>query len=83
MSATHQTAVGFLLEELCQKFGICSPCREQPRFLDLRLRGADQFTEAAFVAEGLDPHQHAALFKTVRQHVSQALACLEGDADAA
>jgi hypothetical protein len=59
-------AVQRLLDELCVELGFCLPSREQARLLQSPPTDPDEFTNAVFAAEGMDPH----LFPDLRSEVS-------------
>ena len=58
-------AVQRLLDELCVELGFCLPSREQARLLQSPPTDPDEFTNAVFAAEGMDPH----LFPDLRSEV--------------
>ncbi|MDT0545923.1 MULTISPECIES: hypothetical protein [Streptomyces] len=49
------SAVHELLYELCVDLGFCLPPHEQRRLREAPPADADEFTDAVFRAEGLDP----------------------------
>ncbi|MFI0729150.1 hypothetical protein ACH4S9_08995 [Streptomyces sp. NPDC021225] len=50
------SAVHELLYELCVDLGFCLPPHEQRRLREAPPADADEFTDAVFRAEGLDPN---------------------------
>ena len=73
-----------LLDELCVRLGFCLPPQAQTRLRQtLPPFDVDEFTDAVFVAEGLDPRLEKTLRRQVRQRVEHHLvavtARLHGD----
>jgi hypothetical protein len=58
-----------LLHELCVDLGFCLPPEERVRLQDGPPRDVDAFTDAVFVAEGLDPRGDKRLRRQVREKV--------------
>jgi hypothetical protein len=58
-----------LLYELCVDLGFCLPPDERIRLRDSPPRDVDAFTDAVFVAEGLDPRLDTWLRRQVRERV--------------
>jgi hypothetical protein len=58
-----------LLDELCVDLGFCLPPDERLRLQDAPPRDVDAFTDAVFVAEGLDPRLDKRLRRQVRERV--------------
>jgi hypothetical protein len=67
------TNVELLLRELCEELGFSLPPRRLAHFEELAPRGIDAFTDAVFVAEGLDPHGDGPLRNQVRARVAKRL----------
>jgi len=71
----------WLLEELCVKLGFCLPSGAAPRLRALLPHDPEGFTDAAFVAEGMDPDPllHTELRQQVRdtvdKHLRRAIRC--------
>jgi hypothetical protein len=63
MSATR---VDRLLSELCVDLGFCLPPEDQERLRDSPPSTIDAFTDAVFIAEGMDPLVPPQLRKQVR-----------------
>ncbi len=61
--------VASLLAELCVDLGFCLPPEEYDRLRDAPPRAVDAFTDAVFVAEGLDPRLDTRLRRQVRERV--------------
>lgn len=61
--------VASLLVELCVDLGFCPPPDEQVRLRDSPPRDVDAFTDAVFIAEGLDPRFDNRLRSQVRERV--------------
>ncbi len=61
-----KTRIEWLMEDLCVQYGFCLPPAEYTRLISSPPPTIDAFTDAVFVAEGLDP-----LFadKRLRRHV--------------
>ena len=69
--------IGYLLGELCSRFGFCSvPPDEYDRLLAEPPRDVDDFTDAVFEVEGMDPwdSQYRDLRAQVRDLVSRTFA---------
>lgn len=54
---TRPTNIQWLLEDVCVRLGFCLPPNEQIRLEQDPPKDVDAFTDAIFVAEGLDPHE--------------------------
>ncbi|KAA8888545.1 hypothetical protein F3087_16230 [Nocardia colli] len=61
-----------LLDSLCVDHGFCLPPDERNRFCTSPPSDVDSFTDAVFVAEGMDPHGDKHLRALVRQKVIRA-----------
>jgi hypothetical protein len=59
-----------LLYELCVKLGFCLPSADQRRLERDPPTDIDSFTDAVFVAEGMDPKAHRHLRHQVRARVA-------------
>jgi len=68
-----------LLSELCTDLGFSLPLRDPARFEKLLPSGIDAFTDAIFLAEGLDPHMEKQLRIKVRERVATHFAGWQGD----
>jgi len=68
MSATRDDR---LLAELCVDLGFCLPPEDQERLRDSPPTTIDAFTDAVFLAEGMDPLAHPQLRKQVRERVTK------------
>jgi hypothetical protein len=67
------TEVYSLLSKLCVDLGFCLPPDEIARFQDTPPESVDEFTDAVFVAEGLDPvDSDTTLRRQVRDRVAAA-----------
>ncbi|WP_194815806.1 hypothetical protein [Nocardia sp. XZ_19_385] len=64
--------VAFLLDNLCVELGFCPPLDEKSRLCASPPKDVDSFTDAVFVAEGMDPNEDTRLRKLVRQKVMRA-----------
>lgn len=64
--------VGALLHDLCVAYGFCLPPQENERLKAEPPIGADAFTDAVFVAEGMDPWGDLHLRRLVRNRVAKA-----------
>jgi hypothetical protein len=73
MRPSTSKAVGYLLGELCAKFGLCSASRSASKFESLVEAGPARFTLQVFIAEGIHPTDDPALAKAVENHVSAVL----------
>jgi len=62
-------AVQHLLDELCADLGFSLPAREQARLRQRPRFDADAFTDAVFVAEGMDPRLYPHLRSLVQARV--------------
>lgn len=60
-----------LLYELCVDLGFCLPPQEQQRLREAPPADADDFTDAVFEAEGMDPGRHEQLRRQVRERVDR------------
>jgi hypothetical protein len=65
------TRVERLLSELCVDLGFCLPPDDQERLRDSPPPTIDAFTDAVFLAEGIDPLVHPQLHKQVRERVTK------------
>ena len=66
-----------LLDELCVRLGFCLPPQEQERLRQTRPPlDVDEFTDAVFVAERMDPRLYKASRRRVRDCVEQHLAAI-------
>jgi hypothetical protein len=61
--------VAWLLDELCVDLGFCLPPDARGRLQDSPPCDVDAFTNAVFVAEGLDPRLDTRLRRQVRERV--------------
>lgn len=66
-----------LLDELCADLGFCLPTREQARLRQWQLFDADEFTDAVFVAEGMDPRLYPHLRSQVLTRVETWLPAID------
>ncbi|WP_069160175.1 hypothetical protein [Nocardia altamirensis] len=64
--------VAFLLDNLCVELGFCLPPDERSRLCTAPPTDADSFTDAVFIAEGMDPNEDKRLRELVRQKVMRA-----------
>jgi hypothetical protein len=64
------TRVQRLLDELCTDLGFCLPASEQIRLCSAPPLESDAFTDAVFIAEGMDPSLHKQLRRTVRAKIA-------------
>jgi hypothetical protein len=62
-----------LLYEVCVELGFCLPPDQRRQFLEHPPTGVDAFTDALFVAEGLDPGEDPPLRRRVREVVARHL----------
>lgn len=60
-----------LLGVLCAELGICFHGEPYNRLVDTPPADAAAFTDAVFVAQGLDPTSHARLYSQVQFRVAQ------------
>jgi hypothetical protein len=68
-------ATGFLLSELCERFGLCLPPEDRRRLLDHAPAGPEEFTAAVFAAEGVvRAPSHRALYRDALALVERAYA---------
>jgi hypothetical protein len=70
MSEELSDRVRWLLSELCHDYGLCLAGRHSEGFEALVREGPGRFTEAVFLAEGMEPAEHRALLVEVRAHVT-------------
>lgn len=63
--------VASLLHELCVDLGFCLPPEARVRLQGAPPRDVDAFTDAVFVAEGLDPRLDTRLRRQVRERVAR------------
>ncbi len=78
-----RTRIEQLLDKLCVEMGFCLSPAEQSRIVASPPGSVEAFTDAIFVAEGLDPHladRH--LWRQVRDRVAQHFREFQSDADA-
>jgi hypothetical protein len=78
-----RTKIQQLLDRLCTELGFCLSAEQQSGLLADPPSTVDAFTDAVFVAEGLNPNladRH--LWRQVRDRVSQCFKQLALDADA-
>ncbi|MFG1798408.1 hypothetical protein [Nocardia sp. NPDC049149] len=61
-----------LLDNLCVDLGFCLPLDEKSRLCTSPPKDVDSFTDAVFVAEGMDPSGDKRLRELVRQKVMHA-----------
>jgi hypothetical protein len=64
-----RTSVEWLLDDLCESLGFCLPPDARRRLAQRPPSGIDAFTDAVFLAEGLDPEDDEELRKQVRDLV--------------
>ena len=64
--------VHVLLYDLCVVYGFCLPPIEQERLKAEPPTEVDAFTDAVFLAEGMEPLNNLHLRRKVRQRVAQA-----------
>lgn len=67
-----------LLDDLCQRFGICLPPGFQQRIKNSPPITATRFAEVVYRAEGLDPALGGELYKSVLARIEQAFAAPPG-----
>jgi hypothetical protein len=66
-----------LLDELCVRDGFCLPPSAQEQLRQTRPPfDVDEFTDAVFLAEGMDPRLYKPLRRTVRERVEKHLVAL-------
>jgi hypothetical protein len=65
------TRVDRLLAELCVELGFCLPPEDRERLRDSPPSTIDDFTDAVFIAEGMDPLVHPQLRKQVKERVAE------------
>jgi hypothetical protein len=65
MGTLNQSQVERLLDELCVRLGFCLPPNDQRRLQASPPTEVEAFTDAVFVAEGMDPRGHPNLRKQV------------------
>ncbi len=63
--------VGQLLDKLCVDLGFCLPPEDRQRLMDEPPSTVDSFTDAVFVAEGMDSRFYPDLRKQVRKSVAR------------
>ena len=61
-----------LLDDLCIKYGFCLPPVEYERLRDAPPEDVEAFTDAVFVAEGMDPWGDLHLRRLVKARVARA-----------
>ena len=61
--------VGQLLDQLCIELGFCLPPADQHRLRHEPPLDADDFVNAVFVAEGLEPDANGDLWRRVKDRV--------------
>ncbi|MFI6996616.1 hypothetical protein [Nocardia sp. NPDC050175] len=64
--------VAFVLDNLCVELGFCLPVDEKSRLCASPPTDVDSFTDAVFVAEGMDPNEDKRLRELVRQKIMRA-----------
>lgn len=72
-SDDRAAAVQKLLDELCTDLGFCLPAKEQERLRRSPALEPDEFTDAVFIAEGLQPGHYRHLRRQVRDRVERRL----------
>ena len=65
-----RTRVERLLDQLCTDFGFCLPLSEYAHLQEMLPLSIDAFTDAVFLAEGLEPQIKTQLRKQVRDRVA-------------
>ncbi|MEX0734236.1 MAG: hypothetical protein WD944_01365 [Steroidobacteraceae bacterium] len=72
-----------LLDRLCVDLGFCLPPQEQHRLSQNPPSDIIAFTEAVFIAEGLNPeYADRHLHRQVRDYVAEAFRCIDSRDDA-
>lgn len=64
--ATMHEALDFLLYDLCADLGFCLPAADNARIRAAESWDADAFTAEVFRVEGMDPDEHVALKRQMR-----------------
>jgi hypothetical protein len=64
--------VHVLLDDLCIVYGFCLPPVEQQRLEAEPPTDVDAFTDAVFVAEGMDPWGNLHLRRQIKKRIAQA-----------
>ncbi|MEV6276810.1 hypothetical protein [Nocardia sp. NPDC051832] len=72
MSADDAVDVMLLLDDLCAQLGFCLSPAERSRLCASPPADAESFTDAVFVAEGMDPQADKRLRNSVHQRVLHA-----------
>jgi hypothetical protein len=68
-----QARVGSLLSKLCIELGFCLPSAQQQRLINAPPQDIEAFTNAVFVAEGLNPElADRNLYRQVQRVVAEA-----------
>jgi len=70
MSSPNAKEVYRLLEDLCEKLGLCMAARDLPRFEKLVEHGPEVFADAVLVAEGIRPDEEKQLRREIRAFVA-------------
>ena len=79
-----QTKVSRLLSQLCTELGFCLRSEDQTRLQEQVPSSVDSFTDAVFLAEGLDPRlANKQLWRQVRDRVAKYLVDEDVDVRAA
>jgi len=79
-SPLDATKVERLLSELCVELGFCLPPLEQARLQNSPPQDVDAFTDAVFLAEGLNPQYEKQLRRQVRDRVAKHFRDADDDA---
>lgn len=73
MASLSPAQVSALLDNLCIKLGFCLPLAEQRKLQANPPESVIEFTDAVFVAEGLNPeHADRRTYRAVRDHITAA-----------
>ena len=62
-----------LLFDLCVKYGFCLPPADSERLMNDPPPDADAFTDAVFIAEGMDPYGNLPLRRLVKARVAETI----------
>ncbi|WP_344479399.1 hypothetical protein [Nonomuraea monospora] len=74
--------VHWLLDELCVRHGFCLPPGKQQRLLEQApFMTVDAFTDAVFIAEGMDPSLYKNLRRGVRETVQRRLPAIKHESE--
>jgi hypothetical protein len=73
IAKTDESEVPWLLDELCSELGFCLRPDQREVLAASRPRDVDEFTDAVFIAEGLDPAMNKNLRSQVRDKVQRRL----------